>query len=75
MKLGVSCATSYSVMGDANISDQVTKSCRVCEVLDDFVMLLLASPISALQARAKGDVLQYVLLFLWYSLDSTKPGT
>ena len=35
VKVGVSCATSDSVVGDASINDQVMSSCRVCEVLDD----------------------------------------
>ena len=36
VKVGVSCATSDSVVGDAQIKDKVTRACRVGEVADDF---------------------------------------
>ena len=44
VKLGFSCVTSDSVVGDADINNQVTRSCRVGEVFDYF-------DISAHQAR------------------------
>ena len=52
VKVGVSCATSDSVVGDAQIKDKVTRACRVGEVADDF-------KVSALEARAWGHVQEF----------------
>ena len=55
VQLGVTLATSDPVVGDANINNQITRSRRVREVVDDF-------EIPALQARALGDSLRLDLV-------------
>ena len=45
VQLGVTLATSDPFVGDANINNQITRSRRICEVVDDF-------EVPALQARA-----------------------
>jgi hypothetical protein len=46
VQLGVILATSDPVVGDANINNQITRSRRIREVVDDF-------EVPALQARAR----------------------
>ena len=55
VQMGVTLATSDPVVGDANINNQITRSRRVREVVDDF-------EIPALQARALGDSLRLDLV-------------
>ena len=57
VQLGVTLATSDPVVGDANINNQITRSRRIREVVDDF-----DSEIPALQARALGDSLRLDLV-------------
>ena len=56
VQLGVTLATSDPVVGDANINDQITRSRRIREVVDDF-------KVPALQARGVASSLRKALSF------------
>ena len=55
VQMGVTLATSDPVVGDANINNQITRSRRIREVVDDF-------EVPALEDRALGDSLRLDLV-------------